>query len=182
MRKMMAMLVVCVTLFTGSAQAAAGSFANREIGLSVGGFALLPKGADLVSWGLPIAVEGGYYIDSGFALYLHAAVMLLQQTEGFGPAMNGPGTVIAGGGQFGLRYLFLEESIRPYVMLHIAALYMARDQRQGYAGPGAGVGVDFFIAESVSLGVRATADLYITLNPTVLLLSAGGALYVTTYF
>ena len=55
-------------------------------------------------------------------------------------------------------------------------------ERDGSAGPGAGAGVDFFVADSVSLGLRGTVDLFITLNPTSVLFSVGGGLNATTYF
>jgi outer membrane protein len=186
MAKTTSMLVLSAgLLLAGEVGAAAGSFANREVGLGVSGFALLPTGADLVSWGLPITLEGGFYLENSLSLYLRVPLMLLQQKQGFGPNGESPGTIVATGGQFGLRYLFLEEAIRPYLMLHLAGLYLFRDSaRYGpnfYAGPGAGFGIDFFVAESVSLGLRATADLYITLNAPVLF-SLGGGAYVTTYF
>jgi outer membrane protein len=178
MRKMMSLLVVCAGLISTSASATA-SFAPRELGLGVGSFALLPHGADQVSWGLPITLEAGYYVDSGFDLYLRVPLMLLQQVSGT--------TILATGGQFGLRYLFMEESIRPYVMLHLAGIYFFRDAAtQGpnfYAGPGTGVGVDFFVADSISLGIRGTADLFLTLNAKVnVLFALGGGINVTTYF
>jgi outer membrane protein len=187
MRKTVSMLVLSVgVLLSSEAAASTGSFANRELGLGVSAFALLPSGADLISWGLPITLEGGFYIENGFALYLKVPLMLLQQKIGFGPAGDSPGTILATGGQFGIRYLFLEESVRPYVMLHLAGLYLFRDAAFGpnfYAGPGLGAGVDFFVAESVSLGLRATADLYITINATPpVLFSLGGGVNVTTYF
>jgi outer membrane protein len=174
-------LTAAVLLGAGSAQATA-SFANRELGLGVGGFSLLPPGADLISWGLPLTLEGGLYLENGFALYLHIPLMLLQQT-----GASQPGTVLGTGGQFGVRYLFLEESIRPYVMLHLAGLYFFRDSSSGtnfYAGPGTGFGVDFFVAESISLGVRASVDLFLTLAQAQLtaVVSLGGGVYVTTYF
>lgn len=184
MRKIMTLLVLALCLVGSKAQATA-SFAPRELGLGVSGFALLPKGADPVSWGLPLTLEGGYYIESGFELYLRIPLMLLQQQTGFGADHSAPGTILATGGQFGVRYLFMEESIRPYVMLHLAAIYFFRDPSIGnsfYAGPGAGAGIDFFVADSVSLGLRGTVDLFITLNPTSVLFAVGGGVNATTYF
>jgi outer membrane protein len=184
MRTFTSTVVLCAALLLSGEARATASFANRSLGLGFGGFSLLPSGADVVSWGLPITLEGGYYIENGFDLYLHVPLMLLSQKVGFGPDKSSPGIIVATGGQFGVRYLFMEESIRPYVMLHLAGLYFFRDAALGnnfYAGPGVGAGIDFFVADSISLGVRGTFDLFITLNAPILF-SLGGAANVTTYF
>jgi hypothetical protein len=64
------------------------------------------------------------------------------------------------------------------------AEHLFRDSALGnnfYAGPGVGAGIDFFVADSISLGLRGTFDLYLTLNAPVLF-SVGGGLNATTYF
>jgi outer membrane protein len=179
-----ALLLMPVVLLTPTAAGAAGgSFANREIGLSVSGFGLLGENNTNLSWGLPISLEAGFYIDSGFTVYLHVPLMVLQQKGGY-PITLGTG------GQLGLKYLFLEESIRPYVFLQLDGLYLFRTEPANlpnfYAGPGIGGGVDFFVAESVSLGLRANADLFIYLAPGgasfAVTVSLGGGVNVTTYF
>ncbi len=184
MRTILSTVVLCAALGLSTEASATASFANRSLGLGFGAFSLQPNGADIISWGLPITLEGGYYIENGFDLYLRVPLMLLSQRTGFGPDKSSPGVILATGGQFGVRYLFLEESVRPYVMLQLAGLYLFRDSSLGnnfYAGPGVGVGVDFFVADSISLGVRGTFDLFITLNaPT--LFSVGGGVNATTYF
>ncbi len=172
----MLLLVVC-----GGTQAfASASFANRNLGLSVSGFKLLGDSPG-VDWIVPIALEGGLYIDSGFEVYLRPQFFIANTLIG-APTTSGMGLIIGGGGQLGVRYLFLEESIRPYVGLHIGALVLNRVP-QAVAFPGAGVefGCDFFVAESVSLGLRAVTDLYIELNRPVMF-SLGGGAYATTYF
>ena len=184
MSKVLRSVSLCLALAMSAPSWATASFANKELGLGVSGFALLPPGLDKVSSGFPLTLEGGLYIENGFAAYLRIFGMLLQQSIGFGPNGASPGLVLGGGGQLGLRYLFLEEMVRPYVMLHLAGLYFGRDPNIGptfYAGLGAGGGVDFFVADSVSLGVRATVDLFLTLNAPVLF-SLGGGIYATTYF
>lgn len=182
MRKTLTMVVLGLGLLAAvPAQAGTGSFANRSLGLSVGGFKFLGEESG-VDWGLPISLEGGYYLGDGFDLYLRVPLMLLYQKVGV-TAGGGPGLIFATGGQFGVRYLFLEEDIRPYVNLHMAGLYFFRDQALGnfYFGVGAGAGVDYFVGESVSIGARGYFDMFINLNQAPRF-AVGGQACVTTYF
>ncbi|MFZ5441643.1 MAG: hypothetical protein ACOZQL_16700 [Myxococcota bacterium] len=184
MRKTLSSWVLVFALLAGSQAFASASFANRSLGLGISAFSLQPSGADLVAWGLPITLEGGYYIEGGFDLYLRVEMMFLQQRIGFGANKDLPGLLPAIGGQFGVRYLFLEENVRPYVNLHLAGMGFPTAERIGpvaYGGIGAGGGVDFFVAESISLGVRAYVDLFLMLNAPVLI-APGGGIYATTYF
>lgn len=184
MRKMLSSWVLVFALLGGSQALASASFANRSLGLGISAFSLQPPGADLVAWGLPITLEGGYYIEGGFDLYLRFEMMFLQQRIGFGADKALPGLLPAFGGQFGVRYLFLEENVRPYVNLHLAGMGFPTAERigpVGYGGIGAGGGVDFFVSESISLGVRAYVDLFLMLNAPVLV-APGGGIYATTYF
>ena len=165
-------------LLAGPAQATA-SFANRELGFGLGGQTLVPQGGATPSLVLPFTVEAGLYLEGGFALFLHVPLSLALQPLA-------PNTFFATGGQFGFRYLFLEESVRPYLMFELAGLYLARPQAPNFfAGPGAGVGVDLFVSESIAVGARVTADLLITVDAQSTLglrLSLGGGLYAHTYF
>jgi outer membrane protein len=178
--------VVVLGLLGATNSFASASFANRNLGLGVGGFGILGDGTAIgIDWGVPITLEGGFYIENGFELFLRIPLMFAQQKFGV-TANNGPGIVIASGGQFGVRYLFLEESIRPYVDIHLAGLYFIRDSmatglNNFFGGPGASLGVDFFVGESISLGARGYFDMYITLNRP-LSFALGGGIYATTYF
>jgi outer membrane protein len=65
----------------------------------------------------------------------------------------------------GFRYLFLEETIRPYIgvdlsYMHIFGITAIAD----YVGIGPKVGVDFFTSDSFSLGVVARANFFWILN------------------
>jgi outer membrane protein len=189
MAKKLSTWVLVVGLLGATEAFASASFANRNLGLGVSGFGILGTGAAGsigIDWGVPITIEGGFYIESGFEVFLRIPLMFAYQKFGV-TANGGPGIVIASGGQFGLKYMFLEESIRPYVTLHLAGLYFIRDAASVmglpnfFIGPGAGVGVDFFVGESVSLGVRGYLDMYVTLNvPPSFALGAGAC--ATTYF
>lgn len=184
MRKTFSSWVVAVVLLAASQASATASFANRNIGLGVSGFGIVGDSTAVgIDWGVPITLEGGFYIENGFEIFLKVPLMFAQQKFGV-TANDGPGIVIASGGQFGVRYLFLEESIRPYVSLHLAGLYFIRNDARlnnFFAGPGVALGLDFFVGESISLGIRGYSDLYITLNKPVNV-ALGGGVYATTYF
>jgi outer membrane protein len=186
MAKKLSTCVLVVGLLAATEANASASFANRNLGLGVSGFGILGAGQSVgIDWGVPITLEGGFYIESGFEVFLRIPLMFAYQKFGV-TASGGPGIVIASGGQFGLKYMFLEESIRPFVTLHVAGLYFIRDAatvmlNNFFLGPGVSAGVDFFVAESISLGVRTYLDMYWTLNlPPNFALGAGAC--VTTYF
>ncbi len=164
------------------------TFANRSIGLSVTVQKLFGAsfiGPDLI---VPIALEGGMYLDSGFELYLRPQFFITHVGAGVprSDGTTGGGIVVGGGGQFGVRYLFLEESIRPYVGLHLSVLILGTQPVLGAPGVGANVGCDFFVTDSVSLGVRVPVDLYLGFNvrgqDIVANVGVGGTIYATTYF
>lgn len=182
MRKTLSMVVLALGLFSAApAQAGTGSFANRSLGLGVGGFKFLGEESG-VDWGLPITLEGGYYLENGFELYLRVPLMLLYQKT-FVTAEGGGGLIFATGGQFGVKYLFLEEDLRPYVNLHLSGIYFFRNEIFGnfFFGPGAGGGLEYFVGESVAIGARAYFDMFINLNQP-LRFAIGAQAYVTTYF
>ncbi len=189
MAKKLSTWVLVVGLLGATEAFASASFANRNLGLGVSGFGILGSGSQGsigIDWGIPITLEGGFYIESGFEVFLRIPLLFAYQKFGVTPG-GGGGIVIASGGQFGLKYMFLEESIRPYVTLHLAGLYFIRDAASVmglpnfFLGPGIGVGLDFFVGESISIGARAYLDMYVTLNvPPSFALGAGAC--ATTYF
>ncbi|GMU59314.1 MAG: hypothetical protein AMXMBFR34_10770 [Myxococcaceae bacterium] len=182
MRKTLTTVVLAAALLTAApAAAGTGSFANRSLGLGFGGFKFMGEN-ELIDWGLPITLEGGYYLENGFDIYLRVPLMLLYQ-KAFVTSTGGGGLVFATGGQFGARYLFLEEDIRPYVNLHLAGIYIFRDAIYGnfFFGPGAGGGLDYFVGESVAIGARMYFDMFININQP-LRFAIGGQVYVSTYF
>lgn len=187
MGKKLSTWVLVAGLLAATEASASASFANRNLGLGVSGFGILGSGSSIgIDWGVPITLEGGLYIDSGFEVFLRIPILFAYQKYGV-TKDGGPGIVIASGGQFGIKYMFLEESIRPYVTLHLAGLYFIRDAMAAsglnnfFIGPGVSFGVDFFVGESISLGVRGYLDMYVTLNvPPNFALGAGAC--ATTYF
>lgn len=180
MRKTMPLAVVLFAVLLGGEAKA--QFQNRSVGL---GFGAMKLAADVepIVWGLPLTLESTLYIESGFDLYLRVPLMLLYQNYGV-TAGGGGGLVLATGGQFGVRYLFSEEGVRPYVGLHLAGIYIVRDTAVGpsfMGGPGVNAGLDYFVSDSISIGGRAYFDLFLTLNAPVRM-NFGGGFNVATYF
>lgn len=193
MAKKLSTCVLVVGLLAATEANASASFANRNLGIGVSGFGIVGAMTNGIGidWGVPITLEGGFYIESGFEVFLRIPLLFAQQKFGFNTA-DGKGIVLASGGQFGIKYMFLEESIRPYVTLHLAGLYFIRDGaalmamsgvnlNNFFIGPGTSFGVDFFVGESISLGARGYVDMYVTLNvpPNF---AIGGGIAATTYF
>jgi hypothetical protein len=188
MRKTVALLLaLSVFSFAPSALASA-SFANKNLGLGIGYTKFLGDLASvsgiLTDWAVPLTLNGGFYIESGFEAYLRIGALFMFQKTGLGADGTGSGVLVGLGGQFGARKLFLEENIRPYVGIHFAGFGAAKEGQPVAFLPGVGTtgGVDFFVGESISLGVQVTADVYLSLVPVVARVSIGGGGVFTTYF
>jgi outer membrane protein len=187
MRKTLSTWMLAVALFGAAEAQASASFANRMLGIS-GGYSAFTANQVALSTVIPFALEAGYYIESGFDLYLRVQLGLIRQGVGFGVDRNSPGFLFGIGGQLGIRYLFLEESVRPYVGIHLAGLGLPSDLRigpPGYGGLGACGGVDFFLADSISLGVRGYIDFLMSVGTTgefLVMPIPGAVLAIATYF
>jgi outer membrane protein len=164
------------------------SFANRGVGLGVG-YMRIFKGdtSEVPDFAIPLWLEGNFYAENGFDVYVRIPLALANVKTGLATASGG-GLVVATGGQLGIRYLFLEESIRPFVSLHLSGLYVIRPVGGSIdigsnllIGPGVGAGVEFFVGESVSLQPRGFFDWFIALNEPQRF-SLGFSLSVSTYF
>jgi len=181
MRTTAAALVVGLTLLV--APSAHAQFANRSLGIGLGYMKLNAGDLTPIPWGLPLTLEATYYVENGFDLYLHVPLMLLYQGAGVTPD-GGGGLVVATGGQFGFRYLFMEETLRPWAGAHLAGIYIfPAAQTPGAVMGGVGVsgGVDYFVSDSISVGARLYVDLFLQLNQPVWF-SVGGGLSAATYF
>jgi outer membrane protein len=180
-------LVAGVVAFSSSALASA-NFGNRSLGLSAGAYTLRNDFVP-VPWALSLWIEGGFYIDSGFELYLRVPLSVGFATTGINQpgGGTGPGPVFGSGGQFGVRYLFSQESLRPWLGGHISGLVFFGPPGQGpfvgSAGAGLNGGLEYFVSESIALGIRAFVDLNFNFANTFLIApSLGGALTAATYF
>lgn len=164
------------------------SFANRGLGVGVGFMKLFTDDSSVPDWAVPLWLEGSYYAENGFDVYVRIPLALAYVKIG-APTSSGAGIVVATGGQFGVRYLFMEESFRPFVSLHLSGIYVIRPTQQGVidvgsnllAGPGVGAGMEYFVGDSVSLQLRGFFDWFIALNSPQRF-SLGTTLTIATYF
>lgn len=157
MRTWVTLLVVCATLLLGSEAKA--QFANRSIGLGVGYMSLNFDNA--VDRAIPLGLEASLYIENGFDLVAQAYAMLLNS-----PINNQQFVGVFGSA--GVRYLFSEETLRPYVGTAIGYF-----QTFGFTptinrvGLSPNAGIDYFVADTVSIGARGQFTLYVMLNERV---------------
>ncbi len=171
-------VVLSVALWAPSAHA---QYANRSLGGGAGFIGL--SGSDQsagLGYTIPLNLEGHLYIENGFDLFLHVPLMLVYTKLG-APTTTGQGLVFGTGGELGVRYLFLEENIRPWAGIYLAGLVVLRDPTTVLVGPGGALGLEYFVNDSTSIGVRAFFNLYLELNaaPTF---GTGGAASVAFYF
>ena len=151
-------LWVLALLFLAAPITAHAQFANRSVNVTLG---YMDLNYPAVSDGFPLGIGYSGYIDAGFEWTVAAQFMILRnevaQRQMVGAA-GGPG----------IRYLFLEESLRPYVGGELTYLHVfdpeVTFQRVGI-GPYAGV--DYFLTDSFSMGVRGQVNLYLMLNEEV---------------
>jgi outer membrane protein len=121
-----------------------------------------------------IGFDASLYIESGFEVVSFTKIAFpedpisRQRVVGLAPSL-------------GVRYLFLEESIRPYLGADLSYLHVFKPAGDSnFVGLGPNAGLDFFVSDSVSLGVRAQFNVYLSLNERVqtsLILSGGAAVY-----
>lgn len=180
-KRLGAVLALGALLLTTEAHA---QFANRSLGGGLGFIKLFggssSAGVTGVDFAVPLTLEGSLYIESGFDIYIHIPVMLVNVTAG-ADTPSGRGLIFGSGGHLGVRYLFAEETLRPYVGIEVAGMVLITKSPVVFVGPGAVVGVDYFVADTVSIGARAFFDLFIELNvpprPAI-----GGGIAAAAYF
>jgi outer membrane protein len=170
MRSLFCALGLAVALL--GAVPAHAQFANRSLGLSLGYMDFNRTGG--LEGGAFLGLEASYYIESGFDL-----VSLTKLTFPKDPATGK--RVVGMAPSVGIRYLFSEESFRPYAGADLSYLFVFRpDTTSQYVGLGPNLGIDYFVTDSVSLGLRGQYNFYIALNEntqTSLTFSAGAAAY-----
>jgi outer membrane protein len=147
-------------------------FANRSVSLSVG-YMDLNEAVGLTS-GFPLGLAYTGYIESGFEWTVGVQGMILRDLTGR--------QVVAVAGGPGLRYLFLEEALRPYVGAELTYLHIfALETAASFVGLGPYGGVDYFVTDSFSAGVRAQYNLYVMLNQPVQT-SLGASVVLSAWF
>lgn len=185
MRKLLSTSILFAVMLGARSSLATASYAKGNLGLGISPFAVVGDNHG-IDWGLPISLEAGYHLENGFEVFLHPQFMphriVVDPLLKLPTADDGRSLIFGFGGHVGSRYLFLEESIRPYVSLHLAVLGFSAPSLLVLLGPGTMIGSDFFVADSVSLGVRVIADMFIDFNKLVLTFGLGGGIYATVYF
>jgi outer membrane protein len=171
------------TTFLAFALLAAGQahaqFSNRRIGLELSPMRFTDRE---LTTGLMAMLDGAVYLDDGFEVGLRVPfAMFLTATSN----RQRLGT----GGQLYARYLFSQESLRPWADLELDVLYIFRDnadaltQQQVFWGPGISAGLDVFVNQSLSIGARGMFTLYVAVNnDTPLRPSYGGTVNAQVYF
>jgi outer membrane protein len=147
-------------------------FANRSIGLSLG----------YMDFNRTAGLDAGAFVGFDASLYIEGGFELVSLTKLTFPEDPGTGKRVVGlAPSVGIRYLFMEESIRPYAGTDLSYLYVFKSGSNAqYVGIGPNVGLDFFLSDALSLGLRGQYNIYIALNEdtqTSLTLSGGVAVY-----
>lgn len=150
--------IVASTLFFGGEAKA--QFANKSIGLGVGYMGL--NFENVVDRGIPVGLEGSLYIENGFDLVAHAYAMLLNS-----PVYNQQYVGVYGAA--GVRYLFSEETFRPYAGLDLGYFqtFGLGDSTIQRVGLGPNVGFEYFFQDTWSVGARGQFTAYWLLNHPV---------------
>ncbi len=170
MRSFLSALALLATLFVAAPSHA--QFANRSLGLSLG-YMNFNNTASLSSTGF-IGFDATLFIEGGFEV-----VSLTKLAFPYDPISDR--RVLGLAPSVGLRYLFLQESIRPYVGADLSYLHVFKPQGDSnFFGLGANAGIEFFVSDSISLGVRGQFNVYLSLNEatqTSLMGSGGASIY-----
>lgn len=170
MRTLLCALGLAVALL--GASPAHAQFSNRSLGLSLGYMDFNRTGG--LDNGIFLGFDASYYIESGFDL-----VSLTKLAFPRDPASGK--RVVGLAPSVGIRYLFMEETFRPYAGTDISYLFVFKDgSTPQYVGLGPNLGFDFFVTDTVSLGMRGQYNFYIALNEKTqssLTLSVGAAAY-----
>lgn len=145
--------VVAVLGVSAPAQA---QFANKSFTVAPG---YLATAQDMHFDGaIPLFIGGTLYLEAGWELYSRFPIALLK------PIGQGQPWVFGWGNNTGFRYLLAEDLLRPYIGAHVSFLQILDGVQPIYVGPGASLGVDYFLNDSVSLGVQGQADLFLSLT------------------
>lgn len=111
-----------------------------------------------------LLLEYSRYLESGFDFYARVPVLLTHTPAG-ADTPSGSGWVVSTGLSLGVRYLFLEEQVRPWLGLHAASTLLGTTPSLSwYVGPGTSAGLDVVLSESFVVGARVTWDVFIVLN------------------
>jgi outer membrane protein len=149
-------LIFAVLLIPAAAHA---QYSNHSMGLApqVTTFA----GSGSVMWGL--SLEFSNYLEGGFGVFARVPALIAEVPVG-ADTPTGQGRVFATGGSAGVRYLFVEGFLQPWIGLQLTGLVLMTQPVSWFLGTGATVGLDWVLTESISVGARGIYDVFIQLN------------------
>jgi hypothetical protein len=107
-------------------------------------------------WG--VTLEASNYLENGFELFARVPLLIAEPTGGETTR------VFTTGGSAGLRYLFVEGTVQPWVGLQLSGLVLISQPVNWFLGAGATIGVDWVLSESWSIGARGIYDFFIVLT------------------
>lgn len=149
--------VLLVGLMGSAAQA---QYAPHSLGLGPEVTAVL--GRQSVMGGL--SIEFTQYLESGFEFFARVPVLIADVPVG-ADTPSGAGRVFATGGSLGVRYLFVEGLVRPWVGLQLSLVVLVtRPEVTWSLGAGTTLGLDWILSESWSVGARGHYDVFVDLN------------------
>lgn len=147
-----------LALGLGAAGEARAQFANHSIGFEAG--YLFMDSQVQVGSGPDLGVVGTLYLDGGFELYLRVlagihenlAVWPRKQAVGLFPAL-------------GVRYLFTEESLRPYLGLSVSFMHFFGDNLPtALFGVSPNAGLEYYFEANTAVGLQAEYHRILALN------------------
>ena len=174
MRKLLPLVAFLAVL--GWAQSAQAQYANKSITIAPG-YLFTDKGVGF-DGAIPLYIGGSLYLENGWELYTHFPIARVRD-------QISNQWVLGWGNHSGVRYLLQQDYLRPYVGVELAFLQILRDTTFGGShtsvGPGAVAGVEYFVTESVSVGVRAQMNVFLNLQLEALF-AYGGAATIGIWF
>ena len=111
-----------------------------------------------------VTIEFSNYLESSFEFFARVPILIAEVSVGADTA-DGSGRVFSTGGSLGVRYLFLESAVRPWVGLQLSGVVLVtKPDVTWFLGAGPSVGVEWVLDESWSIGARGVYDVFIDLN------------------
>ena len=129
-------------------------FSNHS--LSAGPQVTWVEPARSVMWGLTL--EGSKYLENGFEVFGRVPLLIAEPPGGLGQR------VFSTGGSLGVRYLFIEGTVQPWVGLQASSVVLITEPVSWFLGPGATLGLDWVLNDSWAIGARGSYDVFIDLN------------------
>jgi outer membrane protein len=142
-----------------AAPAARAQFNNSQLGAGPAFNSVIGQGPQ---YGL--FIEYGRYLESSFEFFARAPVLIVETPSGANTP-TGQGRVFGTGLSLGVRYLFNEDTLRPWVGLQLTgSVLITQPQVAWFLGGGTSLGLDWVLSESFALGVRGSYDVFVELN------------------